>query len=255
MTGKFPFEIVTNGVTAHRGNSAEYPENTLIAYESALSLGVDWIEIDLLKTRDGKLVAIHDYTTLRAGNFNIKIDEVNYDELRKVDIAYRFREKRKLSFQICPKMHVPLLCEILPLIKSQYKTRVSLHPKISIVEESLLMIKKLDASKWVGFNGVELEYMSMVKTFDRSIPVFFDRFQSDILQDIAWAKEHGFESIVMHDSQVSKSNIESIHDAGLLAGCWTIDDPVLMSTYLRMGIDIIYTNDPRRLLAIKGTSI
>ena len=43
------------GVTAHRGNSGSYPENTLPTFTSAIALGVDWMECDIFKTRDGKI--------------------------------------------------------------------------------------------------------------------------------------------------------------------------------------------------------
>ena len=60
--------FLNNGVTAHRGNAAEYPENTLPAFESALALGVDWIELDIYRTKDGALAVIHDADTARVGD-------------------------------------------------------------------------------------------------------------------------------------------------------------------------------------------
>ena len=35
------------GITAHRGNSGEFPENTLQAFQSGIGLGVDWVELDI----------------------------------------------------------------------------------------------------------------------------------------------------------------------------------------------------------------
>ena len=43
-------------VAAHRGNSRYFPENTLIAFESALTLPVDQLEIDLHMTKDGEII-------------------------------------------------------------------------------------------------------------------------------------------------------------------------------------------------------
>lgn len=47
-------------VAAHRGNSAFFPENTLPAFRSALTLSVDQLEVDLHMTRDHQIVMIHD---------------------------------------------------------------------------------------------------------------------------------------------------------------------------------------------------
>jgi glycerophosphoryl diester phosphodiesterase len=50
-------------VIAHRGFSAAFPENTLEAYEQAIAVGADFVEIDLRETRDGRIACHHDATT------------------------------------------------------------------------------------------------------------------------------------------------------------------------------------------------
>jgi glycerophosphoryl diester phosphodiesterase len=47
-------------VIAHRGASGYLPEHTLAAYAMAYALGADYIELDLVMTRDGQLIALHD---------------------------------------------------------------------------------------------------------------------------------------------------------------------------------------------------
>lgn len=48
-------------IVAHRGDRESYPENTLVAFESAIAKGADALELDLFLTRDGELVVHHDY--------------------------------------------------------------------------------------------------------------------------------------------------------------------------------------------------
>lgn len=55
-------------VIAHRGFSGRYPENTLKAFEEALKLPVDAVELDVRRTKDGVLVVIHDETVDRTTN-------------------------------------------------------------------------------------------------------------------------------------------------------------------------------------------
>lgn len=55
-------------VVAHRGASAYAPENTLAAVDSAHALGIDWVENDVQRTRDGALVVLHDTTLARTTN-------------------------------------------------------------------------------------------------------------------------------------------------------------------------------------------
>ena len=52
--------FLKNSVTAHRGNSGEHPENTIPAFKSGIEIGADWIELDIFRTKDGRLVVIHD---------------------------------------------------------------------------------------------------------------------------------------------------------------------------------------------------
>lgn len=47
-------------VTAHRGYSAEYPENTIPAFKGAIEVGADWAELDVQQTADGEVIVMHD---------------------------------------------------------------------------------------------------------------------------------------------------------------------------------------------------
>ena len=55
-------------ITAHRGFSGQYPENTILAFEKALDLGVDLIEFDLYGSKDNVPVVLHDRTLDRTSN-------------------------------------------------------------------------------------------------------------------------------------------------------------------------------------------
>ena len=81
-----------NGVTAHRGNSGEHPENTIAALMSGIEVGADWIELDIFRTKDGKLVVIHDRTTERVGDKNLLVADCTYEPLLTVDVATEFRQ-------------------------------------------------------------------------------------------------------------------------------------------------------------------
>jgi glycerophosphoryl diester phosphodiesterase len=108
-----PYTFLQNGVTAHRGNSGEIPENTLSAVESALALGADWIETDIYLTKDRQVVICHDKNTARVGDKNLTIEKSTYAELRTVDVATDFRKRHKLTLEQCPPLHVPLLADSL----------------------------------------------------------------------------------------------------------------------------------------------
>lgn len=241
--------FLQNGVTAHRGNSSEYPQNTIAAFKSAISIGADWIELDIRKTKDGKMVVIHDENTKSVGDVNVVITQVTYEELKNVDVAFTFRQARKLSYEQCPEASIPLLSEVIALIKSQHRTRVSIQPKVSCVKEIIELIYHLKAKAWVGFNDDSLEKMKQVKQLDKAIPVFWDRGADiDVEEDLRTARQFGFEYIGLHHSGITKTKVEKIHQAGVKAGTWTVNEPQRMQFLLKSGVDRIYTDNPKLLL-------
>lgn len=241
--------FLRNGVTAHRGDSIRYPENTIPAFRSGIEVGADWLELDIFRTRDGHLVIAHDRTTGRVAGRDLVIADSTLEELRQLDVASEFRKCRKLSLEECPPEKMPLLEEVLQLVMTQDKTRVSIQPKMDCVPDAIALIRRLKAEKWVGFNDGNLKWMTQVKELAPEIPVFWDRpHNSNLEEDIRIAKERGFESLVVNLRGITAERIKQIQDAGLEAGAWTVNDPQVMKTFLDYGIDRIYTDDPAMLL-------
>ncbi|HPA17324.1 MAG TPA: glycerophosphodiester phosphodiesterase family protein [Verrucomicrobiae bacterium] len=241
--------FLTNGVTAHRGNSAEFPENTLPAFQDAIAAGADWIECDIYRTRDGKLAVIHDPTTARVGDRSLDVAKSSYEELLAVDVATGFRRLKGKTLAECPPHRIPRLEEVLRLVMSQRRTRVSIQPKMPCVTEALETARRLSAEPWIGFNDGKLAYMSEVKRLAPEIPVFWDLVTLDAQRDIRTARECGFEAIVLNTNGATPQSISTIHGAGLSAGVWTANREADWARYLGLGIDRIYTDRPRDLIA------
>lgn len=245
-------EFFANGVTAHRGNSCQFPENTLPAFQSGIDVGADWIELDLFRTRDGKLVVIHDRSTKRTGDKDLDVIESTYEELLTIDVATDFRMRTGKSLEDCPAERIPLLEDVLRLVMGQNRTRVSIQPKMDCVDDAVLLVKRLKAEPWVGFNDGNLAFMARVKELAPEIKVFWDRpANSKIDADIAIAKQHRFESLVIHQDGITAETIAKIKDAGIEVGSWTVNDPERMTRLIGLGVERFYTDYPRVLLALK----
>jgi glycerophosphoryl diester phosphodiesterase len=246
-----PDEFLHNGVTAHRGNAGEHPENTIPAFRSAIELGADWVELDVFRTRDGKLVISHDRTTGRVGDKDLVVPESTYEELRAVDVATGFRREQGRSIKECPRHSLPLLEDALRLILTQNRTRVSIHPKMDCVAETVALVKRLQAEKWTGFNDTHLPWLAKAKELLPKAEVFWDRNQTNLNEDIRLAQQHGFGWLVLQRDLVTEARVRAIHEAGLKAGAWTVNDEAGMKQLLDLGMDRIYTDYPGRLLTIK----
>lgn len=90
-------------VAAHRGNSKYFPENTMSAFKSALTLDIDMIETDVHMTKDGELVVIHDHTVDRTTNGKGEIRNMTFEEIKRLDAGSwkgtQFENERVPSFK------------------------------------------------------------------------------------------------------------------------------------------------------------
>jgi glycerophosphoryl diester phosphodiesterase len=240
-----------NGVTAHRGNSGEYPENTLAAFESAILLGADWIELDALRTKDGYVVVNHNVSTKSVSGVDLDIGNSTLEELRKLDMAVGFRKSKGLTETDCPPRPILLLEDAIRLILQYKKARVSIQPKNNCVDESIEIIRKLDAVQWVGFNDANLQYMVRVKELEPTVPVFWDLWNFNP-NDIETAKKYGFETLVIYCEHLTPEQVKLVKAAGLKIGVWTVNNPALMKKFLQWGVDRIYTDIPRLLISLKN---
>lgn len=99
-------------IVAHRGDWRSHPENSIPAFQSCIDNGIDMIEIDIWRTKDGKLVLMHDPTVDRCTNGKGKIADLTYDEIQKL----RLRPQHNASIT---RNHIPTLEEVLVLCKGK----------------------------------------------------------------------------------------------------------------------------------------
>lgn len=77
----------TPAIIAHRGGSAEAPENTLAAFRTARENGATGVEFDVDFTKDGRAVVIHDATVDRTTDGTGPVNEFTFEEIRKLDAS------------------------------------------------------------------------------------------------------------------------------------------------------------------------
>lgn len=99
-------------LAAHRGYSAVYPENTMLAFREALKLDIDMIETDVHMTSDGELVLMHDHLMDRTTDMKGPIVNYTFAEVEKADAGSwkdpRFKGER-----------VPKFTELMDLLKDR----------------------------------------------------------------------------------------------------------------------------------------
>ncbi|MDZ7608074.1 MAG: glycerophosphodiester phosphodiesterase family protein [Cyclobacteriaceae bacterium] len=107
-------------VIAHRGVHSGIPENSISAYQEAIRIGCDFIEIDVRTTRDGQLISIHNSTIDEyASGQTGKVRDLTLAELRKLDIGEKSGAKWSGT-------HIPTLEEVLQVSKGKIKIYLDL---------------------------------------------------------------------------------------------------------------------------------
>ena len=99
------FDIGRPLIMAHRGESENTPENTMLALEAAESIGVDVLESDVRLTKDDRLVLFHDDDMERTTGKTGKIREYTLEELREIDFGYAFTPDGGATFPFRGKGH------------------------------------------------------------------------------------------------------------------------------------------------------
>jgi glycerophosphoryl diester phosphodiesterase len=74
---------------SHRGEHLQRPENTIPAFQEAIRVGADFIEVDVQTTSDGKLVLSHDATVDRCTNGQGKVSEMTFDQIEALDAGIK----------------------------------------------------------------------------------------------------------------------------------------------------------------------
>lgn len=115
-------------LVAHRGNAREYPENTLLAFESALGLGLRFLELDVQLSADGVPVVIHDHRLERTAAIPGTVFDLRARDISQIDASEpeRFGERFRGT-------RIPLLRDVLKLLEG--RPEVTLF--VEIKKESL----------------------------------------------------------------------------------------------------------------------
>jgi glycerophosphoryl diester phosphodiesterase len=224
-------------VIAHRGASAARPENTLSAFELAVSQGADMIEIDLHRTRDGALVVAHDPDLDRLGGRG-EIADAALAEIRRLDAG--------------DGQQMPTLEEVLdgfgariPFNLELKRGRAAEYPDLERATlEAVECRGLLDQTLFSSFEDPVLERLRASARTARIGVLVSRRSRGDWLER---ARSVGAESVHFWAGLVNESVVEAAHAAELGVLAYTVDAVDDMRRLLGLGLDGLFTNHPDRL--------
>jgi glycerophosphoryl diester phosphodiesterase len=236
-------------IIAHRGNSSEFPENTLPAFESAVKVGADLVELDYHHSADGVPCVLHDEMLSRTTDaddlLGIKeplVCNYKHAELCRLDAGAWF----DLKFA---GTRLPTLEESLEAIQMGSVTLVERKAGDAATCVKLLEKKKLLDQLVV--QSFDWEYVRQCRQLAPNLVLA--ALGGKPLNDkrLEMAAATGAQVIAWDHKEIKRPQIEAIHAKGLKAWVYTVDDPARAKQLIAAGIDGIITNVPQTMIKLR----
>ncbi|MFO0594209.1 MAG: glycerophosphodiester phosphodiesterase family protein [Myxococcaceae bacterium] len=233
-------------IFAHRGASADYPENTLEAFAGAVGQGADGVELDVIRCGSGELVVVHDEWLDRLAGLHWDVRQTPWRKLQRLDVGTR------LGFK---PARIPLLHEVFDCLPARLEINVELK-NITLDDRGLsLAVAQLVHDR-------HLADRVFLSSFDPRCLVRVARAYPSLRRgllidpDLAWAPQAWFwlpitakTSVHPHWSQVTSERVNRWHGAGWAVAVWTVDDVDEARRLRALGVDVVITNRPAALRA------
>lgn len=223
-------------VTAHRGYSAQYPENTIPAFQGAVKIGADCAELDVQQTKDGKIIVMHDSNLKRTCGVDKNIWETTYEEIRYLDAGKWF----DASFT---GTTIPTLDEVVKYARGKIKLNIELKPsgyEKDFEKNVLDIIRKNHAQRYCIISSMKYECLENVKKLDPDMKTLYITsvsFGNFTVMDAA-------DGYSVEASMLTQSFVNRAHRAGKEVYVWTVNSEDSMENVLKMGVDAIITDKP-----------
>lgn len=249
-------------VQGHRGARAMRPENTLPAFEYAIAVGVDVLELDLAVTSDGVLVVSHDQEMNRkicqGPEGETAIHKLTLAQVREWDCG-TLQNPDFPKQQPVPGTKIPTLDEVFALgSKGAFSFNIELKsdPKHADLAPEPRVFAQLVAE---SVRKHRMEPRVIVQSFDFRTLLAMREIAPELLLAALYggmpkdfvkiAKTAGGVPIVSpHYMLVTKGKVEKAHQAGLQIVTWTPNSAGAWDRMIRAGVDAIITDDPAGLI-------
>lgn len=229
---------------AHRGFSARYPENTMVAFEKAIEVGCEGIEFDVHFSKDGELVIIHDEDVKRTSNQTGLVKDLTYDELKEIDFSNRFFDE--VGFQ-----RIPTLREYLELVKGKdIITNIELKTGIfeyhGIEQAVYDLLREYDLCDQVVISSFNHYSVQRMKEIDSGIKCGF-LSETWILDAGKYVHENGIECFHPIWRMLTDEVMESLRKYDVKVNTWTVNEESEIEEMMRLNVDGIISNYPDRV--------
>jgi glycerophosphoryl diester phosphodiesterase len=248
---------------AHRGGMACWPENTVFAFSQADALGVDALEMDVHRTRDGELVVSHDPAIERCTNGKGAIEHLTLAEVQSADAGYWFTPDEGETFPFRGKgIRIPTMREVFERFGHLRYIIDAKPPRPEVALQLAALARECGVTEKVCLASFHRENVEAIR---RAHPDIATSASEPEVQ-VFWAAQFlGLDGYYQNTAQalqvppvqygvpfLNERFIQAAHENNMHVHVWTINELDEMRRLLRMGVDGILSDYPRRLLEAMG---
>ena len=251
-------------VIAHQGGDALWPGDTLYAFEKAVEIGADVLEMDAHFTKDGQIVLMHDEEVDRTTDGTGLIEDLTLDELSELDAAYGWSNDDGKTFPFRGQgIEVPTLGELFqkfPQMRYVIEIKLTQNP----IDRPLCdLIRKHNMQDTVMIASFHDEAMQKFRATCPEIATSASR--GEVTRFVLLGKlflsgliAPQYQSIQppydpeesMNIPIMTERFIREAHAKNIKVEPWTVDDPELMRQYIEWGVDGIITDRPDLMIEV-----
>lgn len=228
-------------VWAHRGACAYAPENTMEAFQLAIDMKADGIEIDVHLSKDGRIVVIHDAKIDRTSNGQGAVTEYTLEELKMFDFGYKFYNGERRGIKI------PTLDELYELYS---KTDMTINIEIkssdpSIAQKLVELTAKYGMTDKVIYSSFNHYQLLNIHKIDPTIPIA-PLYGATIVNVADYASNmnasavHPNHTLILEDPEYCAD----FASRGIAVNPWTCNNPEVAKKLADLGANAIITNVP-----------
>ena len=215
----------------HRGAAGHAPENTLAAIRKGISLGADFVELDVRRTRDRRLVVMHDASVDRTTDGTGPVSEMDWDELRALDAGNGERVPDVAAALAEASGHAGVMLEVKetgigPDLCRAVRASGFAGPVIyaSFLHAEILEIRRIDS-------------LARTMALMECVPVSAASF----------ARDAEATAVGLAVECATAGFVAALHEAGLEVFVYTVNEPRLIRSAIDLGVDGVISDYPERV--------
>ncbi len=226
--------------TAHRGFSFAAPENTLYAFEEAINVGADYIELDVQQTKDGQLVVFHDSTLDRTTDGSGLLSDYTYNQICGLSAGSWF-DKGDVNFSDAA---IPLLSEVLELCGNDIMLNIEIKKSGNAAEtarKTVELLMEYDLTDSCYITSFSYPALKEVKKIEPDIKT---ALISNSASAAVYSQLRYIDAVSLNYIFVNQNIVSSAHKSGKRVFVWTVNNREDMNRMIYLGADNIITDRP-----------